>query len=322
MSKDYAAYVSFQKGWMHDRLERCTALRKQWDNQEAPKVSAKLFRFLLKSVRATLEPVLPPAPMFVITDYNTAQGDPGKGKIGLTAWGATVTKAPVPKDKWWYHTCPPTPQQTQDSMYEYAKYVNADWVVAPVFAFLLRYLYPWATEEERRVVQVLEFPIDHTLPVYQFEINGEKKYMASKDAICFNVVQLDAALAMDTVRKMPMNVRAIKRGDAVVPEVDPDFTLFLLRRNAKMRRLTEVFDAALDKCQRFFLKNLLEFEGPRYNSQNPENPENLENLENSENSENSKNSENSENPKNLKKSNGAEGSVGEEEEDMALKVAE
>lgn len=245
-------------------MERCKALRKKWETKRAPKVTAKLFRFLLKSVRSTLEPLLPPSPMFVITDYSTAKTDPKKGSIGLTSWAATMMNTPVPREKWWHHTCPTTPTTTQDSMYEYAKYVNADWVIAPIFAFFLRHLYPWASEEEKDLVTIVEFPIDYTLPVYQFEINGEKKYMASKDTMCFNTVRLNSFLLMDTVRRMPLNLRAAEKDGDELPRADPDFTMFLLRRSAALRKMTEVFDTAVDKCQRFFLKNLLEFDGPRY----------------------------------------------------------
>jgi hypothetical protein len=113
-------------------------------------VTPALVCAVVKVVRKALDPVLPPGPMFVITDCKTARSDPGKGTFGLTAWGATFVAQPCKTvNEWWHEpTCPKLPKAQRTSMFLYAKYCNSDWVIAPVVALLLQNLLPWSIEQE------------------------------------------------------------------------------------------------------------------------------------------------------------------------------
>jgi hypothetical protein len=254
-----AAYAAFQKGWMANRRLNCDRLLAKWQatGQEAPKLTAGLARDILKIVRTALAPVLPSSPMFVLTDYATAKTDSAKGRVGLTSWAATFRNRPVESVEEWWHdpTCPKTDRRTKASMFLYAKYCNADWIIAPVMALLLRRLLPWKTRAEaHKTVAVMEHPVYPSLPVYQFMVNGEKKFMRSKDAECFNILRVGPHTVLDVVRGIEL---ANKAGamDAL-RTIDVDLAIFLLYRNAKARRLVEVFDQAIDQCQRLVFKRL------------------------------------------------------------------
>ena len=258
-----AEYEKFCTGWLRNRKESCAALRaKHWCigsvQPDVPTVAAQVVCEVLKVAREALEPVLPPGPMFVLTDYRTAATDAEKGSFGLTVWGATFVSAPVrtPRDWWYKETCPVANKQTRISMYLYAKYCNCDWVFAPVIAFFLRELLPWPSPAEANAaVGVAEFPIYPSLPIYQFaDASGERQYMRSKNSEVFNCIRLGTSTLVDVVQGF--QVADPQATHHALTPVDVELSLFLLYRNAKNRRLVEVFDRAMDVCQKGVAKLL------------------------------------------------------------------
>lgn len=111
-------------------------------------------------------------------------------------------------------------------------------------------------------VGVVEFPADPTLPVYQFlDDHGGKQFMRSKTAEVFNCISLITTSNGNETGARAKHVRLVDivRGFEVAdPDmshhklqvVDVDVCMFLLFRNAKLRRLTREFDTAVDECQR------------------------------------------------------------------------
>ena len=121
-------------------------------------------------------------------------------------------------------------------------------------------------------VGVVEFPADPTLPVYQFlDDRGDKQFMRSKTAEVFNCISL-ITTSNGHGKSNEKGARAghvrlvdIVRGFEVAdPEkthhklqvVDVDVCMFLLFRNAKLRRLTNEFDTAVDECQKRVMASL------------------------------------------------------------------
>ena len=306
-----AQFEKFRSGWLANRKSSCASLLRKAGLHVAPdkrertlqplQVNPALVCTVLKAVRVALDPVLPPAPMFVLTDYKTANSDANNGSFGLTTWGATFVRQPCRNVKEWWHepTCPKTEKVKRIAMFLFAKYCNSDWVIAPVLALLLRELLPWpSARDAEAAVGVVEFPADPTLPVYQFlDESGNKQFMRSKTAEAFHCVRLgsgredsgreehDASPPAENTKREgkaegkeagqekegeegeegegkerpKFAVVDIVRGFHVADKektnhklvpVDVDLALFLLFRNAKMRRLTDVFEAALDDCQK------------------------------------------------------------------------
>jgi hypothetical protein len=264
-TRAFKDFATFQKGWLHNRTERQTVLRAKWQDPTskcAPKLTHRVAVDLLWIVRSCLEPLFRPSPMFIITDHDTAGS--GKMTIGLTVWGATATKTPVlTADEWYHETCPDISKQQKDNMYRFARYVNTDWIVAPVLAFLLRNLLPWASEAEAaKLVVLAEMAAPSTLPVLQFAGEGEEKIFVNMQLTGqFNCLQLHRTLVVDMIQGGTLD-RENRRKAKIAP-ADIALTLFLLHRNAKLRRLTEVFDTCFDKCQRMVWKRLRNIDGPR-----------------------------------------------------------
>ena len=298
-----AEFAKFRKGWLANRKSCCASLLRKADlhNRELQvlQVTSTLVCAVLKVVRAAMERVLPPGPMFIITDYKTAASDHNNGSIGLTTWGATFVRQPRKNTQEWWHepTCPKTEKSKRIAMFLYAKYCNSDWVLAPVVALLLRELLPWASSQDAAAaVGLVEFPVDPTLPVYQFlDENGGKQFMRSKTADVFHCVRLgqgveasqepisEAASEAEYKRQQQLGqppesethlgqtpqsgpnkspkfavvdvvtgfqIADPNKTNHKLEPVDVDLALFLLFRNAKLRRMTDSFDAALDDCQK------------------------------------------------------------------------
>jgi hypothetical protein len=260
--------TEFQTTWLAPFRAHCDDLFPDFAARVADgrlRVTPLMMRQLLDELRTCLGPILLSQPRFVVTDM---------GKFDLTTWAATLTKREVTYDEFIapgaqmtlterkrkkknskmknVTTVRDITQEERDVAWVTAKWINNDWVLAPVMGYLLRCIVPEAECAEVPTPQppVLQHVDAVTKEVHRHNIFHHQKMVVVRLPLdCFAVSQgkanelppgaLDKCLVVDAISG---NSAAVDKTDTILH--DMDLALFLMWRNA--RRIPKGLEAFTD----------------------------------------------------------------------------
>jgi hypothetical protein len=122
-----ASVANSMKEWVHDNTTLGTDALTHYGPEEFGRL-----HHALENLRKVLQPILPPPPSFMVTNFAIDRG--------REIWAVLPTKVPVPLSKIFF-IGPAKKNATEEQVeaaYLFAWRVETDWILAPILAFLLR----------------------------------------------------------------------------------------------------------------------------------------------------------------------------------------